>query len=839
MNDQYNKDILYCEDIPKINPKDDHLDYQHFSFELAKNIQNIPKSDNSYVIGIYGHWGDGKTTSLNFTKEYIKLLDKNPDYTIEEINEIFTSTQFQPTSKKSKTLSFSLILIDLIILGLIFYYIFLYPFPSIQDINLQVVDNIFSNYNDIYTNIIKYWFKFIMAFSFFLCLNSINKVLLIEINTKQYIEQLINTVTQKQNKYNGSQIIEFNPWNYTDQKSLLDGFFKHLSNELHFDSTNLSDLFIKYSSLILQKDLPIFSKILTEQTDLLQIKEQIKDNLKNVNQQIIIIIDDLDRMNADELFLTFQLVKLIADFPNVIYIMLFDKIHVINTLKSKFTQFENENYLDKLIQVGKYLPIIEESKLEKYFLNGIEKILKEKADENFINMLQIVFKQGLYNIYINNIRDVKRFINSLSFVYNTYKDEKVDWIDLIIISAIELFEPEAYWSIRKNKEIFTHIIGIDYLEDIEYNFIYSDFIKEFNKYNLILMRYLNFKIFTSIGEQIQDKKDQVPEEIKPFIDKFKIFYDKNHIDKISNVMNNRTYRRLRDKDSFYNYFKFNLPNNQIPFKILKKINNNINNFEEFNKLLLEQFNEDRTRIEDYFNYINKAESNTVLNTKEKILTLVKNFLLINDVKFLNYLFTEHTMTIIRYLIYDYNKGYNDKIQNRDIYNLLKELFQIENFDINLKQYWIIYLILDTYIFPIDNNQSWKDKYNLLSDEDKKDFDELKRILFEKLRKEEFNNNFKAIETLDWIDLFLDNNLFVEDTLKYILNKENEENFLNILRTGYPTSRFLDYGAVIYLFQKVDLLEKLRNRLESIKKSKKYDAYSSSYKDMIQKILGID
>ena len=53
--------------------------------------------------------------------------------------------------------------------------------------------------------------------------------------------------------------------------------------------------------------------------DLEKTKELLESALVEVNKKIVIIIDDIDRLTNSQIRDVFQLVKQVADFPNIIY----------------------------------------------------------------------------------------------------------------------------------------------------------------------------------------------------------------------------------------------------------------------------------------------------------------------------------------------------------------------------------------------------------------------------------------------------------------------------------------------------------------------------------------
>ena len=63
--------ISYTSDAPVQEPKDDRFDRGPFAHRIAETLVRR-KDPASMVIAIYGAWGDGKTTVLNFIRDYLQ-----------------------------------------------------------------------------------------------------------------------------------------------------------------------------------------------------------------------------------------------------------------------------------------------------------------------------------------------------------------------------------------------------------------------------------------------------------------------------------------------------------------------------------------------------------------------------------------------------------------------------------------------------------------------------------------------------------------------------------------------------------------------------------------------
>lgn len=265
-----------------------------------------------------------------------------------------------------------------------------------------------------------------------------------------------NILTEKDFK-----VMRFNPWNFSKQQDLYYQFFEQLkelliSNENDEGKRNHAKNIIneywekiRYNGTVSLSCSGIsYSKPLGEKT--LEVKKkEINKTLRYLGYKLIIIIDDLDRLTDDEVQQIFILVKALADFPNIIYILPFDRNIILNSMGDMQKDY-GEEFLDKIIQLHIDIPKIPKSKVRNLFKKELEVLLKnEKIDLSSENRS---FWSTL--LFLTNIREVNRYINSLTFYLPLMKDE-VNILDYTLLTGFQLFENKIYHEIKENKTFFT------------------------------------------------------------------------------------------------------------------------------------------------------------------------------------------------------------------------------------------------------------------------------------------------------------------------------------------------------------------------------------------------
>ena len=305
----------------------------------------------------------------------------------------------------------------------------------------------------------------------------------------------------RESKKTCPEIVEFNPWQWAGQEQLAEAFFREIGIALGRSDTSqkgkkraakwrtygtyltlgarmakslkavLPLLGIPGSNLLelaaqgLEQSAEVSkegSEGLTAQADALDhgladIKKDLFDTLKAMKNPILVVVDDVDRLSPEEIKLLFQLVKANADFPNLIYFLLFQRDVVEKSLD--LSTVKGREFLEKIVQVGFDVPQIERPRLEKVLFAGLDELLgRETVGQRFKQQRwQNIFLAGL-RPYFQTLRDVYRYLAMLSFHVPLFQERgsfNVNPIDLIALEVLRVFEPEIYQALPENKLVLT------------------------------------------------------------------------------------------------------------------------------------------------------------------------------------------------------------------------------------------------------------------------------------------------------------------------------------------------------------------------------------------------
>jgi len=175
------------------------------------------------------------------------------------------------------------------------------------------------------------------------------------------------------------------------------------------------------------------------------------ERLRAKKRPVVVVIDDIDRLDANEIRYLFQLVKVNADFPNLVYLLLF-QTNIVAKALGEVSAESGEEYLKKIVQVPMDVPNASRAQMRSILINGLNQTInddkvKMRWDRQRFHDL---FDDHLW-AYFKTLRDVKRFLGTFDFHYHGQIENgvlQVNPVDLLAIEVLRTFDHEAYMGIR-------------------------------------------------------------------------------------------------------------------------------------------------------------------------------------------------------------------------------------------------------------------------------------------------------------------------------------------------------------------------------------------------------
>ena len=220
---------------------------------------------------------------------------------------------------------------------------------------------------------------------------------------------------EKKFKEKNQKVIWFNPWKCQSIQQINIDFFNLLTGVLTQYDSSLAKPILEYSDLLDSVEAPkiveyIINMFSPQEDSMSELKEHIKESLFKIKVPIYILIDDLDRMDADEILAVIGLLRNTANFPYLKYVVGCDRDYLLEKLKEKNIE---QDYLQKIFMAEFYLP--EFFVINPYYEECRKDIEKMTQDVFVHNFFEVLYgdKPSIINQVLGNVRQAKRFTREL------------------------------------------------------------------------------------------------------------------------------------------------------------------------------------------------------------------------------------------------------------------------------------------------------------------------------------------------------------------------------------------------------------------------------------------
>ncbi|MEQ8508605.1 MAG: P-loop NTPase fold protein [Rhodospirillaceae bacterium] len=278
--------------------------------------------------------------------------------------------------------------------------------------------------------------------------------------------------------------IEFQPWITSGSKELITSFLDELSISVKSEAgqnEEKRELFEKLSAeaasyaqaiskiggvaysvhdpyagaaIVASSDLFGFwrgRKTKIREETILQIRDRLKALIDQLGRPVVVIMDEIDRLTDSEIISTAQLLKAVAHFNNVSFLLAYDAARIASAFDSIKEKGRGRSYLEKIVQYELPIPFLHPNRIKELLT---EKLLKSSAadffpknwqeDEDYKDLVDLIIPS-----LVQSPRDIARLINVVSITQRMV-GEDVHWVDAIGYHALEQKIPEIADRIRKS-----------------------------------------------------------------------------------------------------------------------------------------------------------------------------------------------------------------------------------------------------------------------------------------------------------------------------------------------------------------------------------------------------
>jgi len=176
------------------------------------------------------------------------------------------------------------------------------------------------------------------------------------------------------------------------------------------------------------------------------LKLEVGKALSDSGRRLLVLIDEVDRLDQEALCSLFRLVRMNADFDCTTYVLCYDATVVCDLLE-RDQPGHGEDYLKKIVQLVFQVPKPDRNRLESILMKDIAPFLANQQLRR--HFAEVATRGGFLDLF-ETLRDVKTFRNAVRLTHPLVKGE-VNAVDFMALEAIRLASPGCYARIGRNR----------------------------------------------------------------------------------------------------------------------------------------------------------------------------------------------------------------------------------------------------------------------------------------------------------------------------------------------------------------------------------------------------
>jgi predicted KAP-like P-loop ATPase len=257
-------------------------------------------------------------------------------------------------------------------------------------------------------------------------------------------------------------IARFTPWASSDVDGLLGEFYSSLSSALPPDrgkeARNALAVCAQVVGPVL-KMVPIAGDVLAQGAQLAadalsrrtpwqQAFDASAHALREAGRPVLVLVDDLDRLQRDELLVVLKVVRLLGRFPGVNYLLAYDEQTLFATLREHQSEIHgrerSRRFMEKIVQYPVVVPPMLPSQIITRLGEGLARVTDDMgrplaSGEDRLSQLRDVFEHQL-----TTPRAIDRFLAQVRLDLSHHEPDEIDDVDLILLAFVRIQFPDLY-----------------------------------------------------------------------------------------------------------------------------------------------------------------------------------------------------------------------------------------------------------------------------------------------------------------------------------------------------------------------------------------------------------
>ncbi|CAH1696673.1 hypothetical protein CHELA1G11_50007 [Hyphomicrobiales bacterium] len=187
------------------------------------------------------------------------------------------------------------------------------------------------------------------------------------------------------------------------------------------------------------------------------IRRSLEASLRELKRPLVIFIDDIDRLEPEQIRVLLRQVKANANLPNLVFVLIFQP-SIVEAALDPIADGDGAAFLEKVVQTNFDLPAVPVATVHGVFTEQLSELASVHASKE--NGFQQVrwgnCLIGCIQPYVRNLRDARRLLSSIAVhlpLHATEATFEVNIIDFLVLETIRVFEPDLHDLLFRERDL--------------------------------------------------------------------------------------------------------------------------------------------------------------------------------------------------------------------------------------------------------------------------------------------------------------------------------------------------------------------------------------------------
>ncbi|WP_224043894.1 KAP family P-loop NTPase fold protein [Paraburkholderia unamae] len=186
-----------------------------------------------------------------------------------------------------------------------------------------------------------------------------------------------------------------------------------------------------------------------------KVREALEVRLRELDRPLVVFVDDIDRLEPEQIRLLLRQVKANANLPNIVFVLLFQS-SIVERALDPVADGDGRAFLEKIVQASFDLPAVPVSIVHRIFTEELSELAGSYATETngFTQTRWGNAFVGCVQPLLRNMRDARRLISSIAVhlpLHAAGDVFEVNIVDFLLLETLRVFEPDLHEALFREK----------------------------------------------------------------------------------------------------------------------------------------------------------------------------------------------------------------------------------------------------------------------------------------------------------------------------------------------------------------------------------------------------